>query len=100
VEGKRERLKEFAREWDELTSGASSEATGDLREQVLQQQREQLPKYTEELSKIVQPMLTYVNAFCTHLFTSLTLDEIESAIVSGQSSPRLVEILNFDYTDA
>ena len=83
VEGKRERLKEFAREWDELTSGASSEATGDLREQVLQQQREQLPKYTEELSKIVQPMLTYVNAFCTNLFTSLTLDEIESAIVSG-----------------
>ncbi len=47
----------------------------------------------------MQPMLTYVNAFCTHLFTSLTLDEIESAIVSGQSSPRLVEILNFDYTD-
>lgn len=32
VEGKRERLKEFAREWDELASGASSEATGDLRE--------------------------------------------------------------------
>lgn len=35
VEGKRERLRDFAREWDELCStskGASSEGTGDLRE--------------------------------------------------------------------
>ena len=35
VEGKRERLKGFAREWDELcstSSGGSSDGTGDLRE--------------------------------------------------------------------
>ena len=43
-----------------------------------------MPEYNREIAKIVQPMLSYVNGFCTHMFSSFTLEELEAAIVEAK----------------
>lgn len=65
----------------------------------MDQQRENMTQYTQGINKLVRPALSYIDAFCTNLFASLTLQELDSALTSSEATPRLLELLSHDYTD-
>lgn len=57
---------------------------------------------TSTLKAKVEPLFGYVNGFCTALFNSLTIDEVEEALATKGSTSfskkGLNEMLAVDYT--
>ena len=72
-----------------------------MSKQLLQSQLEGKAEAVSSILAHVEPIMTYVDAFATNIFNTLSLDEIETSIVNmDKHGKNLTGILALDYTAA